>query len=92
MYAVVLRRKLYSTQVTQDGLNCTVIGHLVSRSTGSLAGLVIRLVPTHLDLYFCDECLEVISPGTQERVECSGFVHLFNIQKNLLANTLLFIT
>ena len=39
MYAVVVRLELYSTQVTQDGLNCTVIGHLVSGSAGSLAGL-----------------------------------------------------
>ena len=41
----LLGSKLYSTQVTQDGLNCTLIGHLVSWSTGSLAGLVKELIP-----------------------------------------------
>ena len=71
---------------------CTVIGCLVSWSASSLACLMKELIPAHLDLYFCDERHEVISPRTQERVKCSGFVHLFNIQKNLLANTLLFIT
>jgi hypothetical protein len=90
--AVVVRPKLYSTKVTQDGLSCTVIVCLVSWSTSSLAGLVEKLVPTHLDLHFRDERLEVISRCTQERIKCAGFVHLFNIQKNLLANTLLFIT
>ena len=81
MDAVVVMPKLYSTKVTQDGLNCTVIVCLVSWFTRSLAGLVIRLVPTHLGLYFCDERLEVISRCTQKRVKCSGFVHLLNIQE-----------
>ena len=73
--AVVVRPKLYSTKVTQDGLNCTVIGYLVSWSSGSLAGLVIRLVPAHLHLYFRDERLEVIIFCKQERVKCSGLIH-----------------
>ena len=80
MYAVVVRPKLYSTEVAQDSFHCTVIGYLVSWSTRSLAGLVIGLIPTYLDLYFCDERHEVISPRTQERVKCAGFVHLKNIQ------------
>ena len=75
VYAVVVRLELYSTQVTQDGLNCTVIGCLVSWSTSSLAGLMKELIPAHLDLYFCDERHQVISLRTQERVKCSGFVH-----------------
>jgi hypothetical protein len=33
-----------------------------------------------LGLYFCDERHQLISLCTQERVKCSGFVHLFNIQ------------
>ena len=80
MYAVSVRFELYSTEITQDGFNSTVIGYLVSGSSSSLAGLVIRLVPAHLDLYFCDERHELIGPGTQERVECAGFVHSKNIQ------------
>jgi transposase-like protein len=32
-----------------------------------------------LCLHFCNQRLEVISPGTQELVECSGFVHSKNI-------------
>ncbi|PZX22795.1 hypothetical protein LY10_03280 [Planktotalea frisia] len=80
MYAVVVRPKLYSTEITQDGFNRTVIGYLVSGSSSSLAGLVISFIPTHLDLYFCDERHELIGPGTQERVECAGFIHSKNIQ------------
>ena len=83
MYAVVVRSKLHSTKVAQDGLNYTVIGYLVSWSASSLAGLVKELIPTYLDLYFCDERHEVISPRTQERVKCAGFVHSKNIQQNI---------
>jgi hypothetical protein len=81
MYAVVVRPKLYSTEVAQDSFDRTVIGYLISGSASSLACLVKELIPTHLDLHFCDEGHELISPRTQERVKCSGFVHLFNIQK-----------
>ena len=80
MYAVGVRPKLYSTEVTQDGFNRTVIGYLISGSASSLAGLIVCLVPTYLDLYFCDERHELISPRTQERVECAGFIHSKNIQ------------
>jgi hypothetical protein len=81
VYAVFVRLKLYSTEVTQDGLDGTLIGDLVSRSSGPLACLMKELIPTQLCLHFCDEHLEVIGPGTQERVECSGFVHSKNIQR-----------
>ena len=80
MNAVVIRFELYSSQVAQDGFHCKVIRYLVSGSSSSLAGLVISLIPAHLDLYFCDERHEIIRPGTQERVKCAGFVHSKNIQ------------
>jgi len=75
VYAVVVRPKLYRTQVTQNGLDGPVIGDLVSRSSGPFTCLMKELIPAHLDLYFCDERLEVISLRTQKRVKCAGFVH-----------------
>ena len=80
MYAVVVRLELYPTQVTQDGLNYALIGDLVGGSAGPFTCLMKELILTHLDLYFCDERHEVISPRTQERVKCAGFVHSKNIQ------------
>ena len=80
MYAVVVRPELYSTESHRMASTVRSIGYLISRSSSSLAGLVISFIPTHLDLYFCDERHELIGPGTQERVECAGFVHSKNIQ------------
>ena len=81
MYAVVVRPKLYRTQVTQDGLDGPVLGDLVSGSSGAFTCLVEKLIPAHLDLHFRDERHQLISLCTQERVKCAGFVHLFNIQR-----------
>ena len=74
MYAVAVRRKLYSTQVTEDGLNGTLIGDLVGGSADPFTCLMKELIPIQLCLHFCNQRLEVIGPGTQELVECSGFV------------------
>ena len=74
MYAVVVRPKLYSTQVAQDGFHCTLIGDLIGRSSDPFTCLMKELIPTQLCLHFCNQRLEVISLCTQERVECSGFV------------------
>jgi len=59
MYAVAVRRKLYSTQVTEDGLNGTLIGDLVGGSADPFTCLMKELIPIQLCLRgarFCRRC------------------------------------
>ena len=50
------------------------VGVEVLKVTGPGGSMTAAREITNKVLYFCDECLHLISLCTQERVECSGFV------------------